>query len=653
MWLRICSLLFLVAGFARAQERRPVLPSVPEAEATFEVDAWFETVSWSREKPNYRPVEGIRVELGVAELIPWTEDLPVLGRAVSDEEGRVHVTLAVPERWREDEHASIWARVVEPGWQRKEAHVLLGHLQKEHPWPLCLRPGGTLLGRAFDDRGRPLDRVALRLFSTTEGNAAQRGSATSDDEGNFALHYGNSGTFDLHARASGVGSLRVRGVALDTQLTGEPIELELLGGVALRGRVLDPAGHPVPGLVITALPGTQLPTAVQRFAAESAGGLCVDRVRTDRAGRFELPSMLPGDYTLHAGYGAEYLGPLIRQDEVGERLGTAVAPSPEQEAESEPWIHGARRLEVEVVNHSGARLDAEQVSEWSEAGVRTLTVVPTPTPRDSRQHEVQPIAVGNLMVYPVEPDREYVVSWSEESVPYCEQRVRVEQHSGRLPVRLTLSAPAPPARLAVRVLGSDGWPFARPCEIVVSSAESGRTVAESNTSLFSCEPLPDATWTSTLPSGRYVIRVNEAHARWSSCGSSAPVARMFQLPTERTLDLRPGEQLSVDLQLGAAGYLDFEPGQDPPPAFDDEAPIFATVTLVSPGGTRVALLEFRVSIDPRFEAEIGDRVAPGLAARGRSLIPAGEWDLRVESDGQLLLEQQITVVAGEVTTIRW
>ena len=48
-----------------------------------------------------------------------------------------------------------------------------------------------------------------------------------------------------------------------------------------------------------------------------------------------------------------------------------------------------------------------------------------------------------------------------------------------------------------------------------------------------------------------------------------------------------------------------------------------------------------------------DGLIPGWNARCLTPIPPGRWTLRVEDEGRVLFEREVTIESGQTTTLRW
>ncbi len=105
--------------------------------------------------------------------------------------------------------------------------------------------GSVLKGRVIDEMGRPIGGTriddATRLFGSSEPYWCR----ISDAKGNFSIHLPRGKSFLLTAAAAGFAP----GMQVVTPDADQPIiTFQLSRGKALRGRVVDPAGHPIEGV---------------------------------------------------------------------------------------------------------------------------------------------------------------------------------------------------------------------------------------------------------------------------------------------------------------------------------------------------------------------------------------------------------------------
>jgi len=167
-------------------------------------------------------------------------------------------------------------------------------------------PGGLVNGTVVDPQGEPVAGAAVWLIP---GNLADHASfeaymqagptAVTGADGRFAVSHPKEAE-RIEVCAPGALS---EGVDPTAALAG-PVTLVLRPGASLSGQVLDADGEPVDGLQVYA----QIAGATAMDCAPTTNP-CGDYqcgfpgTSTDSEGRFSLPRLVPGWYTLNVGYG--------------------------------------------------------------------------------------------------------------------------------------------------------------------------------------------------------------------------------------------------------------------------------------------------------------------------------------------------------------
>jgi hypothetical protein len=223
------------------------------------------------------PLAGVRVSL----TRPGREEC--VAESVTDAAGRF-IFRGLP-------HGAVRIRCVASGFADWASEV---ELTSASPvLDVVLAPEAVLLGSARDSRGEALAGVVLRAASRTATTAA---------DGAFELRGLAPGEVEVTAAGDGLVTLRWAG----TLAPGEQRELrlELLRSAAVSGRLVDPQGQPLTGIVELVVDGAP-PT---RFVADS-----------DAAGAFAFPSAPPGRAVLigHATAGHKVTRELVLAE--GER----------------------------------------------------------------------------------------------------------------------------------------------------------------------------------------------------------------------------------------------------------------------------------------------------------------------------------------------
>ena len=147
-------------------------------------------------------------------------------------------------------------------------------------------PGGTVEGTVLNRAtGAGIDGASVTLI----GGPSLRYQATADAVGHFKITGITPGNYRATTEKDGfaspapdIGTFLKAGLRVDP---GDPLKLEfkLTPFQAISGRVVDPDGKPAAGVEVSVNPNI--------MAAEAV---------TDRAGRFTLPEIRPGSYTLIA-----------------------------------------------------------------------------------------------------------------------------------------------------------------------------------------------------------------------------------------------------------------------------------------------------------------------------------------------------------------
>lgn len=150
--------------------------------------------------------------------------------------------------------------------------------------------GGSISGRVVTEGGEPVTNAEVLAWKGTSKHRGERPpmrQTVTDDEGRFVLHH--LGAFRLAARAPELVTLE--GLLGDLSSGGhaKDVRVTMTRSVTRHGRVVDPDGEPVAGVVLTALETN----TVRDFEATSAEGIRTSDATFARAvsgpdGRFEL-----------------------------------------------------------------------------------------------------------------------------------------------------------------------------------------------------------------------------------------------------------------------------------------------------------------------------------------------------------------------------
>ena len=161
---------------------------------------------------------------------------------------------------------------------------------------IVLRRGVQLTGRVSDPDGRPVTGLPLQAFLPgMEKDAAPLLSVSTGPDGSFVLPHVPAGALKLSACREDYQLL-----AVNVDPAGQPVQLTVIPGGTLRGRVLDPEGRPVAGALVR----PRL-AKIRRWAYMERGQPwrpCPPEpdAITDAGGRFVIGPLPPDLYDLEA-----------------------------------------------------------------------------------------------------------------------------------------------------------------------------------------------------------------------------------------------------------------------------------------------------------------------------------------------------------------
>jgi len=169
--------------------------------------------------------------------------------------------------------------------------------------------GGRIVGRVFAaDTNRPVSRAAVRLVRANERADLQ--TTATDDEGRFVLEDVPAGSYSVFASRPGTFAETAFGQSspdaparLISVKAGDAVQIEigLLRGAIVSGRILDHAGEPL-ALAGVGLAPTEGPPAIPRPTMDRSLGTV-----TDDRGEYRLFGIRAGEYLLSA-YAPRVLG---------------------------------------------------------------------------------------------------------------------------------------------------------------------------------------------------------------------------------------------------------------------------------------------------------------------------------------------------------
>jgi large repetitive protein len=256
--------------------------------------------------PDKAPPASPRPSPAAAKPAPKPTPLPVLTGSVRGPDGKpvegalvLYRPLAAASRelaatTRTDAEGRFRAELKTAGlvYVRVTAKGLAGRsfekVQPGAPLAVVLDRGQTIEGSVRDATGQPLARVRvtaspnLGVAVSSWETDKQTIEARTDDRGHFRLEGVGAGLYWLSATAHGFGSARKGNVR-----PGATVTLIARPGGWLAGQVSDPQGRPLKGALVRA-----------ELEPQFWVGSTVET--TDPEGRFEIPGLDPGNYTVVA-----------------------------------------------------------------------------------------------------------------------------------------------------------------------------------------------------------------------------------------------------------------------------------------------------------------------------------------------------------------
>jgi protocatechuate 3,4-dioxygenase beta subunit len=241
------------------------------------------------------------------------------------------------------------------------------------PVRLDLGPGWIVAGRVVDDAGVPLPGSEVRIEAAS-GDDPLPEIARADSAGAFRAGPLPPGEFRLTPRRPGYIARRPRQLAVGPSAADRQLQLELVRGAEVAGRVVDARGAPIVDALVRCLtPGRaaelpvivdRLPPAAEAAAMPSGSGHALGRGRSvlsDRGGRFRVADVLPGRFVLdvsRAGSVPHRSAPL--RLEPGQRLDVGTVA-----------LADAVRVTGRVVDEDDAPVAAARIAIDGAAGIAT------------------------------------------------------------------------------------------------------------------------------------------------------------------------------------------------------------------------------------------------------------------------------------------
>jgi hypothetical protein len=179
-----------------------------------------------------------------------------------------------------------------------------------------LAPNARILGRVVDDEtGKPVSMFSIGVTQNPDDvlipaySKKPFGPPKSVD-GNFEYVDVKPGRIWLLADAAGYAGGRSAEIVIGQGERREGVEIRLVRGSTIKGRVLDAKGGPVANATVQPDPASMASNMANPFIGVLTQSMRRDirEARTDSEGRFAIPNMLSGSYTLsvkHPDYGPQ------------------------------------------------------------------------------------------------------------------------------------------------------------------------------------------------------------------------------------------------------------------------------------------------------------------------------------------------------------
>jgi hypothetical protein len=199
----------------------------------------------------------------------------------------------------------------------------------------------VLRGHVVDQAGKPVvGAIATASFRTREGGGMSHWKASTDTRGQFELRDVRLPQSLLDGKHQvrmtiiksgfhGADTKELKLLDIKQAGTGDFGTVSLMPGRVLRGQVIDDAGKPLQGALVSNYTNWLLYASLQR--------------RTDKNGQFEMPDLTFGRQTMSASYGERYANQEFDFDEKHNECSLVVRLSPKGGMRAKPDLEWSRR----------------------------------------------------------------------------------------------------------------------------------------------------------------------------------------------------------------------------------------------------------------------------------------------------------------------
>ncbi len=509
---------------------------------------------------------------------------------------------------------------------------------------LRVRPARRLEGRVVDEaEGEPIAGAQVLAQSSIERPIGggrmfatrSLGSATTDDEGRFVIDDLRPGHFQVRATATSYRDLEVEAEIPEAE-TARPVTLPLAKGLEIRGRLVDAANAPVPGVAVTCRPVEGFSRAYSVFDTRPFSGPDGEFLITGLApGRYQLDA--DGEAGAHAKAQADAgaKGVLLRLEPPGGILARVVDPDGEPVPGAELTVMGADDRIVRTADGRGeARVELLTPGTWRVYGEAKgwamarseVSVEAGKTAETTLRLEPSGVVIGTVLG--LEPEELHVCRITGgrgvEAQPDGDGRFRLEGvRIGRVQVTGWLWGDGRKRTVATEVTDAE-----HPAEVEIDFSTG---VTLSGRVLRGRRGFAGSAVTATPPGGREGNSV------------TADDDGRFEI---RDLDPGPLEVVARDLQGRPVASKSVTAESD------------TWVELEVPDGELSGLVISKETRRPVVAASITVRSEdPPLELRARSdgegrfsvsPLEDGQWTVRVEADGYTTRETPVTLSGGSV-----